>query len=343
LQEKQRSSPRAEMEARAREVSRILRMKPGQHPASMVQTSKRATAGVRDTLNPAFAKVKDSVAKMKADLKDQKKEEVATNDECIAELRQLEVDMTAAKNDKEDAETKVADCKDFIAGVDGQVKALKAGISETQVEMKKASEDRELENKEFQAVVTDQRATQAVLKKAVDRLKDFYGKQALLQTGSRTVPSNAMRLLDGFIQESKQMPPGGGFEPYKKKGGAGGVMGMIEDLVADSAKLEAEAVSAEKEAQASYEKFVADSNASVDADTKEIANLAAEKGKKEEERTQAQADADAGLQSLVTLGELGGTIHKKCDFLLKNFGARQDALASEMTALDQSMAMLSGA
>merc|ERR1719502_823924 len=118
---------------------------------------------------------------------------------------------------------------------------------------------------------------------------------------------------------------------------------MIEDLVADSAELEKEVVQAEKEAQASYETFIADSNASVAADTTEIANLTAEKGKKDGEKTDAQASADAALKELVTLGELGGTIHKKCDFLMQNFGARQDALAAEMTALDQSMAMLSGA
>merc|ERR1719460_709041 len=102
-----------------------------------------------------------------------------------------------------------------------------------------------------------------------------------------------MRLLDGFLQTEKQMPPGGGFEPYKKKGGAGGVMGMIQDLIDDSAKLEAEAVQAEKEAQAGYEAFINDSNDSIAADTAEIANKQEEKGEKEGQKTQAQASADA--------------------------------------------------
>ena len=42
-------------------------------------------------------------------------------------------------------------------------------------QVKRASEDRELENKEFQQTVADQRATQGILKKALDRLKVVYG------------------------------------------------------------------------------------------------------------------------------------------------------------------------
>merc|ERR1719440_2747888 len=118
---------------------------------------------------------------------------------------------------------------------------------------------------------------------------------------------------------------------------------MVQDLVDDSAKLEAEAVQAEKDAQASYETFIGDSNDSIAADTTEIANKEAETGEKQGAKIQAQASADAALKDLVALGEIGQTLHGKCDFLLSNFDARQDALANEMTALDQSMAMLSGA
>ena len=57
-------------------------------------------------------------------------------------------------------------------------------ISDAQIEMKKASENREKENKEFQQTVADQRATQEILKKAMERLGEFYNKKAALaQTG----------------------------------------------------------------------------------------------------------------------------------------------------------------
>merc|ERR1719473_1899143 len=310
----------------------------------LLQNTKKANAAMN--LNPAFAAVKVKVKKMQDDLKAQKQQEVKENDACIDEVRKLEVDMTASTNDKEDAEQKIEDLKNTISSLDAKVVELQDQIGATKVAIKKASEDREQENKEFQSVVTDQRATQAVLKKAVDRLKEFYDRKALLQKSSkshRNPGSRAMKTLDGFLQEGKQTPPGGGFQPYKKKGGAGGVMGMIQDLIDDSAKLEAEAVQAEKDAQAGYEAFIGDSNASVAADTAEIANKEAEKGAKDGEKVAEQSNADAALAELITLGELGTTLHGKCDFLLGNFEARQSALDGEMAALDQSMAMLSGA
>lgn len=52
----------------------------------------------------------------------------------------------------------------------------KKQIAETEVEIKKSSQSREAENAEFQRVVADQRATQSILAKALQKLKDFYMK-----------------------------------------------------------------------------------------------------------------------------------------------------------------------
>merc|ERR1719478_418029 len=133
-------------------------------------------------LNPAFASVKESVSKMRSDLQGQKKDEEKQKDACVAELRQLDKDMTATENERADLTTKIGSIKDSLTALAEQIVALKGQISDSKVEIKKAGEDRELANKDFQATVTDQRATQAVLKKAVDRLKEFYDKKALLQT-----------------------------------------------------------------------------------------------------------------------------------------------------------------
>ena len=57
---------------------------------------------------------------------------------------------------------------------------LEANIAEMHVQLKRASEDRELENKIFQQTVADQQATAALLTKALNVLKGFYDKKALL-------------------------------------------------------------------------------------------------------------------------------------------------------------------
>merc|ERR1719343_860027 len=59
----------------------------------------------------------------------------------------------------------------------GEIKDAKGQIETAQVEIKKAGAQREAENAEFQQIVSDQRATQAILHKALAKLKDFYEKQ----------------------------------------------------------------------------------------------------------------------------------------------------------------------
>merc|ERR1719240_1125252 len=89
--------------------------------------------------------------------------------------------------------------------------------------------------------IQDQRATQAILEKALGRLKEFYEKKALLQEGQ------------------DPLPPPPAQATYKPSGGAGGVMAMIEEVIAESKQVETDAISDESNAQAAYEGFVKDS------------------------------------------------------------------------------------
>merc|ERR1719473_1412503 len=99
--------------------------------------------------------------------------------------------------------------------------------------MKRASEDREKENKEFMATVSDQRATQAILQKALARLKEFYDKKAaFVQSGTTEETEQAARVASFRLlqrrQTQRQPAAGGG---YKKSAASGGVMMMIEGVI----------------------------------------------------------------------------------------------------------------
>merc|ERR1719310_693889 len=94
---------------------------------------------------------------------------------CTSEIKSNEK-QTAAKQDlKADLEQKIDDLSSTITTLTDEIAALKAQVAQTLVEMKAASEQREAENKDFQVTVADQKATQAILKKATDRMKAFYG------------------------------------------------------------------------------------------------------------------------------------------------------------------------
>jgi len=209
------------------------------------------------------------------------------------------------------------------------IETLKAEIGEMQVQMKRAGEDREKENKEFQTTVAEQRATQVLLTKALDVLQGFYGKAAAA-------------LLQHKKQEPAGPPPPPGFKAYKKSSAAGGVMGMIQQIINDAKAMEAEAIKGEEDAQKAYETFVTDTNASIETKSKEIVTKSEEKAKAEEARTEAEEQKQQVIQTLEDLSDENADLHKACDFVLKNFDIRQTARDEEVEALKQAKAILSG-
>merc|ERR1719364_461692 len=178
------------------------------------------------------------------DLKAQKAEEIKTKDQCNTDLHENGVATTARIGEKEDLENDVANLEQAKANLADEIKALNAATDATHIDMKRASENRLEENTEFKTTISEQRATQVILKKALDRLKEFYAKAALIQTTAQ--------------KKSKQNP--GSFTKYKKNESAGGVVAMIENVIDDSKALEEEAIKGEQDAQAAYETFINDSS-----------------------------------------------------------------------------------
>merc|ERR1719399_2353709 len=111
----------------------------------------------------AFAKVKAAMDKMIAELKEEQKEEVDLKIFCEKEFDDNQK-MTYTNTEKK-------------SDLEGEIEAAEARIVEAKKEMKFASEDREAENAEYQQTVADQRATQVILKKALDKLAAVYKTQ----------------------------------------------------------------------------------------------------------------------------------------------------------------------
>merc|ERR1719506_2513502 len=113
-------------------------------------------------------------------LKKESADEVQKKDMCISEINSNEASTEAATRDKDEAIEKIEGLEATIDGLTKEIAALKVEVAEGQTAMKRAGEDREKENKEFQLIVADQRASQKVLTTALSILKGFYDKAALL-------------------------------------------------------------------------------------------------------------------------------------------------------------------
>jgi len=275
-----------------------------------------------------FEKVSEDIDGMIADLKKEKDADVKMKDFCIEALHKNEVAIEMKARDIEQLDAKISTLTAEIDELAKSIAALQAEIAEMQVQLKRAGEDRELENKDFQQVVADQRQTQQLLESALGVLKGFYDK-ALVQTSARaTQPAGP--------------PPPPGFKKYEKSSGAGGVMGMLEQIVSETKTMEADAIKAETDAQKAYESFVKDTNASMEEKSKSITNKSEEKAEKEVDKTAAEEDHTAALNEQQQNENEKADLHKSCDFTLDNFDARQAALDQEMEGLAEAKSVLHG-
>merc|ERR1719313_2473846 len=177
----------------------------------------------------------------------------------------------------------------------------------------------------------EKRLAQEISEKAMDRLGEFYNKKAaLMQNKHEPVPGAAVEAMPA------------GFGEYKKSGG-GGAMALIENVIADSAKVEKDAIAAEQDAQTAYEAFIKDTNAEIKAKQEGIVadeeTVAHDKVKEAEDET----DKRGTIGDLLNLGSMNGALHQNCDFTLDNFEVRQTAREGEVDALKQAKAIFSGA
>jgi len=276
----------------------------------------------------AFTRVKKAIDDMVAQLLKEKEDEIKHKDFCVDEFNTNQLQTEKKEREKKDLIAKIEDLEMTIKTLAEAIEKLKGEIAEMQVQMKRAGEDREKENKEFQTTVADQRETQKLLKAALNVLQDFYGKKAALVQQK---------------QEPAGPPPPPGFEAYKKNAASGGVMKMIEEIVNDAKAMEAEAIRSEEDAQKAYEDFVKETNASIEAKSKEIVNKSEEKAKTETELVETKESKEAVMLELEQLSNYDAELHQSCDFIMKNFDIRQTARDEEIEALKQAKAILSGA
>merc|ERR1712060_942132 len=111
-----------------------------------------------------------------------------------------------------------------------------------------------------------------LLQAALNVLSEFYGKK---EKGA-------------FVQKQDPVgpPPPPGFEAYKNNAASGGVMSMIQQIISDAEAMEAETIRAEEDAQKAYEDFVKETNASIEAKSKDIVNMSEDKAKAEADQVE---------------------------------------------------------
>merc|ERR1719454_353579 len=316
----------SQKERRQRAISAIQR-------AARVSGSPQIAMIAASAQLDAFTEVKALIDKMIAELATQQKDEVDHRDWCIENLNTNKRETAAAYDKRDNLEAKIADLKKTIEQLTKDIAASKAAVAEMMKQMKRASETREAENADFQVTVNDHRVMSMILTKALDRMKQVYafmqrqpGAPHIQTSGTHTDPGNGPAK----------------FKKYEENAGGGRVVKMLEEILADTKLTEDQAIASEQDSQSAYENFMKDSNKGITHEQQSQADMEGARANAKEELSMAETDFKETMGELEGLDATNNDLHKSCDYILKNFDARQAARAAEMDALREAKNILSG-
>jgi len=277
----------------------------------------------------AIDTVKESIQDMIDRLEVEHEEEKKKKDYCVDNLAQNEADNDTKNRLKDDHIYKIGELDAQITTLTREIAELNAEIAATRVSTKRAGEDRERQNTEFQKTIADQRATQKLVVGALDMLKGFYEKAALVQARSRQAqPAGA--------------PPPPGFKSYEKNASSGGVMGMMQQVINDAKAMEEECLKGEEDSQIAYESFITEANAAIVDMQKSITHKNETNAGAKADKAQTEIELKGTKQELVDLKAANLDLHDDCDYILKNFDLKQAGRDDEIMGLKESVNIFSG-
>merc|ERR1719221_2033842 len=258
----------------------------------------------------------------------------------------------------------IADAEEAIATLKSEIEALEDGIKALDKSVAEATETRKEEHDDYVETLAANSAAKDLLGFAKNRLNKFYNPklykappkrelseedQVVVSMGGTLAPTAAPGGIAGTGIGLAQTgvappPPPEANLAYKKSGSeSGGVIAMIDLLIADLDKDIQTSEVEEKDAQKEYETFMSDASEKRALDSKAITDKEAAKAEAE---TQLGTDTDTKkskqIEAMETAKYISG-LHESCDWLLKYYETRKEARTGEIDALGKAKDVLSGA
>jgi len=198
--------------------------------------------------------IKDLIAKKQA----QGAKESSKQQYCETEMSANKKTREEKTDEVEDLQAAADKINATIASLGEEVATLNTDITDMKKAVRQATAVRTKEKANNTAAIADAKAAQAAVAQAISVLQEFYAK-----AGQATA----------LVQEGHQQPIPEAMDskPYQGMGAeSGGVLGMMEVIQSDFARLETETTSAESAAAAEYEEFMDDSNIDIASKEKDV-------------------------------------------------------------------------
>jgi len=311
----------------------------------------------------SFAKVLVMIDNMTKLLKSEQVNDDDKKQYCETLIDKTEDKVKELELSVSDLAKAVADAKEGIATLAEEIEALEDGIKALDQQVAEATEQRKEEHADSVETLTGDNAAKELIGIAKNRMNKFYNpklykaapkrelseaEQITVNNGGTLAPTAAPGGIAGTgvtaMAQVAPPPPPETFGAYAKKSGeSGGVLAMMDMMVADLDKEITEVTVDEKEAQKEYEQLMADSASKRALDAKSIADKEGAKADTEAKLLRDEEEKTATTKEAMATHEYLSEVHGDCDWLLSNFATRKEARAGEVDALTKAKAVLSGA
>jgi len=283
-----------------------------------------------------FGQVIKMIDDLVAELKKEQQDDDNKKDYCDEQFDLSDDKKKVEEKKIADLETAITETEEGIVTTKEQIDALEDGVRALDKSVAEATEQRKEENEDYTALMAGDAAAKELIGFAKNRLNKFYNPKLYK-------PPAALVSIHAHGRDAPPPPPEA-VEAYGKKSEeSNGIIAMMDSLTKDLDKEMTEAEVTEKDAQGDYETFMQDSATKRAEDSKTLtdkqgalANLETSLGDQKAEKTSTE-------KMLSATNEYIASLHAECDWLIKYFDMRQEARATEINALGNAKAVLSGA
>merc|ERR1719207_366058 len=274
-----------------------------------------------------FKKVKKMIKDLVVKLMEEANEEAEHKGWCDTEMSTNEQTRKEKTGATEALTAEVDELEASIARLTEEITNLTKAVGELDAAIAKATSIRQAEKEKNTQTIADAQAAQAAVAKALEVLKTFYEK-----AGEATA----------LVQQQPESPEIFD-EPYKGMGSEnGGVVGMIEVIQSDFARLETDTTAAEEQAQREYDDFMGESTTDKAKKQADIDSKTSKKQSQEQKLQEKKTDLDTTSKELSAAIEYYEKLKPSCVDAGVSYEDRVARRKEEILSLQEALRILSG-
>merc|ERR1719359_19517 len=242
---------------------------------------------------------------------------------CDTELSTNEQTRKEKTQAVETLHAEIDELEASIAKLTEDITSLTEAVAELDAAVSKATTLRNEEKAKNTETISDSQEAQTAVAQALTVLKEFYAKAAE---------------ATAFVQEPEIFD-----ESYKGMGGeSGGVIGMLEVIESDFARLGADTKASEASAQKEYDEFMTDSQVDKTAKSTDIEHKTAKKQDEEQALTLKKADWEGTQKELDAALAYFDKLKPSCVDAGVSYEDRVTRRKEEIESLQEALKILNG-